>query len=154
MSVVKGSSLPANFWECVTEANLVSVPYLGWSFSSKMEDIETIEALQQGLDVCPNCKERWEQSGIVPSLLRVDWDTLTSEVCLYNKYTAHLLYESLFLKLFLFMKDPRLEMLLKGYKDATLSGFADGVGKVLACRLADFVLLNGICSLHRRSFLV
>ena len=54
-----------------------------------MEDVETIEALQQGLDVCPNCKEWWEQSGIVPSLLRVDWDTLTSEVCLYNKYTAH-----------------------------------------------------------------
>ena len=65
------------------------------------------------------------------SLLRVDWDTLTSEVCLYNKYTAHLLYESPFLKPFLFMKDPRLEMLLKGYEDATLLGFADGAGKVL-----------------------
>ena len=52
------------------------------------------------------------------------------------------------------MKDPRLEMLLKGYEDTTLLGFADGAGKVLACRLADVVLLNGICSLHRRSFLV
>ena len=95
-----------------------------------MEDVETIEALQQGLDVCPNCKERWEQSGIVPSLLRVDWETLTSEVCLYNKYTEHLLYESPFLKPFLFMTDPRLEMLLKGYENAILLGFADGVGKV------------------------
>ena len=92
--------------------------------------------------------------GHCPLTVEGGLDTLTSEVCLYNKYTAHLLYESPFLKLFLFMKDSRLEMLLKGYEDTTLSGFADGAGKVLACRLADVVLSNGICSLHRRSFLV
>ena len=39
------------------------------------------------LVVCPDCRERWEESCIVPSLSRVDWDrdVLTSEVCLYKK---------------------------------------------------------------------
>ena len=31
-------------------------------------------------------------------------------------------------------------------------GFADGAGKVLACRLADVVILNGICSCTGEAF--
>ena len=120
----------------------------------RREDVENVD--QQSLVVCPDCRQRWEESRVVPSLSRVDWDrdVLTSEVCLYTKIYSTLLYETLFLKPLLFMKDIRLELLLKAYQDAKTLGSLDGSGKVLSTLLTTAVITHVICAEHRKCFLV
>ena len=74
-----------------------------------------------GLSVCPECELRWEQSGIIPALLRVDWSALKSE-------------------------DPRLKLMLDGYKLANKLRLSDGLG-------IFFVHKNGGCCLPPRPML-
>ena len=43
---------------------------------------EVVDDVQADITLmCPECQQTWEQSGIVNSLSRVDWNTLELEVC-------------------------------------------------------------------------
>ena len=117
---------PAYFWEWVVGTTLAPLPYLGWNMRFSREAVDDLQ--QGGLSVCPDCEQRWEQSGIIPSLLRVDWSALKSE-------------------------DPHLKLMLDEYKLANKLRLSDGLGKVFCIRMADVVFLHGLCSRHSDIFL-
>ena len=74
--VVTASSSTRRFWEWLEDKIIAPVPYLGWKMTFRREEGEDVAG---ATNVCPECREVWERSGIFQSLGQINLRTLQSQ---------------------------------------------------------------------------